>query len=222
LRIVYLALSSVPLQRHATLKNPFKALRRFWKRMTIVKRNEQLVHREDPDGTESLQNILRDEGIDIITNAVVERFEGKSGDAVKQHAMQCESKIQIDGSHLPVASGRTPNTQGIGLDLTGFETTESRHIKVNERFETTAVDVLVVGCCAGSPHFPHVAFDDFRIVRVNLSPGSVSAKRKLGSAGLAYWKAKLPMIAAATRTRTLYETKGCMKALVDTKSDRTL
>jgi pyruvate/2-oxoglutarate dehydrogenase complex dihydrolipoamide dehydrogenase (E3) component len=68
-------------------------------------------------------------------------------------------------------SGRSPNTQGIGLELAGVETTERGYVKVNERLETTAPDVWAVGDCPGSPHFTHVAFDDFRIVRDNLAGG---------------------------------------------------
>ena len=52
---------------------------------------------------------------------------------------------------------RTPNTQGIGLEVTGVETTNRGHVKVKERLETTAPGVWAVGDCAGSPHFTHIA-----------------------------------------------------------------
>ncbi|MBV9770546.1 MAG: NAD(P)/FAD-dependent oxidoreductase [Bryobacterales bacterium] len=75
----------------------------------------------------------------------------------------------IRGTDLFVATGRTPNTEGIGLELAGIERTDRGHIKVNERLETTAPNVWAVGDCAGSPHFTHIAFDDFRIIRDNLA-----------------------------------------------------
>ena len=71
----------------------------------------------------------------------------------------------IEGTDLLVAAGRTPNTDGIGLDLAGVELTERGYIKVNERLETTAADVWAIGECAGSPQFTHIAFDDFRIIQ---------------------------------------------------------
>jgi pyruvate/2-oxoglutarate dehydrogenase complex dihydrolipoamide dehydrogenase (E3) component len=40
-----------------------------------------------------------------------------------------------------VASDRTPNTGGIGVELAGVETTERGHLKVNERLQTTAEGV---------------------------------------------------------------------------------
>ncbi|MEO6995141.1 MAG: mercuric reductase, partial [Lacunisphaera sp.] len=113
---------------------------------------------------------------------------------------------------------------------------------VNERLETTAPDVLAVGECAGSPHFTHIAFDDFRIVRDNLAGGNrVTTGRQVPfclftdpelariglseteakKSGIVYRLAKIPMM-AALRTRTLSETRGFMKALIETKSDRIL
>ena len=70
----------------------------------------------------------------------------------------------IEGTDLLVALGRTPNTQGIGLDQAEVELDEHGYIKVNERLETTAANVWAMGECAGSPKFTHVAFDDFRVV----------------------------------------------------------
>jgi pyruvate/2-oxoglutarate dehydrogenase complex dihydrolipoamide dehydrogenase (E3) component len=219
-----------------------QAMRRFGSRVTIIERNDRLIHREDSDVAELLQDVFRDEGIGIVTNARVTRVEGKSGEAVKLHAVQGETKILLEGSHLLVASGRTPNTQGIGLELAGVEITERGFVRVNERLETTAPDVTAVGDCAGSPHFTHIAFDDFRIVRDNLAGGHrVTTGRQVPfcmftdpefariglseteakAQGIAYRLAKLPM-AAVLRARTLSEMKGFLKALVDTGSDRIL
>lgn len=158
------------------------------------------------------------------------------------HGTQNGSEISIKGSHLLVATGRTPNTGGIGLELTGVETTGSGHIKVNEKLETTAPDIWAVDDCAGSPHFTHIAFDDFRIVRDNLAGGHrVTTGRQVPfclftdpefariglsesearRSGIGYRLAKLPM-SAVLRTQTLSETRGFMKALIDVGSDRIL
>jgi pyruvate/2-oxoglutarate dehydrogenase complex dihydrolipoamide dehydrogenase (E3) component len=99
-----------------------------------------------------------------------------------------------------------------------------------------------MGDCAGSPHFTHVAFDDFRIVRDNLNGGNRTTKDRLvpfciftdpelarvglneseaKSRGLEYRVAKMPM-AAVLRTKTLSEPRGFMKMLIDAYSDRIL
>jgi pyruvate/2-oxoglutarate dehydrogenase complex dihydrolipoamide dehydrogenase (E3) component len=70
---------------------------------------------------------------------------------------------------LLVAAGRSPNTEGLGLDLGGVELTDHGYIKVNERLQTTAPGVWAIGEVAGSPQFTHISVDDFRVVHDNLS-----------------------------------------------------
>ncbi len=148
----------------------------------------------------------------------------------------------IEGTHLLVASGRTPNTDGIGLELAGIEIDERGYVKVNERLKTTAANVWAVGDCAGSPQFTHIGFDDFRVVRDNLAgkhrvttgrqvPFCLFMDPELARIGLnetdarqrgiAYRLAKIPML-DVLRTRTLSETRGFMKALIEKESDRIL
>jgi pyruvate/2-oxoglutarate dehydrogenase complex dihydrolipoamide dehydrogenase (E3) component len=216
-----------------------QAMRRFGSRVTIVERNERLAHQEDLDVSEGFEDLFRDEGIEIVLNTHITQVEGKSGTAVRLHMIQAGSETVLEGSHLLIATGRTPNTDDIGLEFAGVELTEQGYIKVNERLETTAPDVWAVGDCAGSPHFTHVAFDDFRIVRDNLANGKrVTSGRQVPfcvftdpefariglneaeakKRGIPYRLAKMPMN-AVPRTRTLGETRGFMKALIDTKSD---
>jgi pyruvate/2-oxoglutarate dehydrogenase complex dihydrolipoamide dehydrogenase (E3) component len=219
-----------------------QAMRRFGSQVTIVERNGRLAHREDQDVTDLLQNIFREEGIGIATSTVTTRVEGKSGEGVKLHAIQDGTEIVLEGTHLLVASGRTPNTQGIGLELAGVETTNQGHVKVTERLQTTAPGVWAVGDCAGSPHFTHIAFDDFRTVRDNLAGGNrVTTGRQVpfcmftdpefariglseteaNKRGIGYRLAKIPML-AVLRARTISETQGFLKTLIDTESDRIL
>jgi pyruvate/2-oxoglutarate dehydrogenase complex dihydrolipoamide dehydrogenase (E3) component len=218
-----------------------QAMRRFGSRVTIIDRNARLAHREDQDVTEMLHDMCREEGIEVATSTRIMSVEGKSGECVKLYAVRDSSEIILEGTHLLVASGRTPNTRGIGLEFAGVETTDRGYVKVNERLETTAPDVWAVGDCAGSPHFTHIAFDDFRIVRDNMAGGQrVTTGRQVPfcmftdpefariglsetearERGIAYRLAKIPML-AVLRTRTLSETRGFMKALID-ESDRIL
>lgn len=219
-----------------------QAMRRFGSRVTIIERNAALAHREDPDISEALGELCRNERIDVCTGAKVTRVEGLSGASVQVHVVQEGTEVILQGTHLLAASGRSPNTDGIGLELAGVALTEHGHIKVNERLETTSPDVWAVGDCAGSPHFTHVAFDDFRVVRDNLAGGNHVttgrqvpfclftdpefariglSEREAKERGIAYRLAKLPM-SAILRTRTLSEEWGFMKALVAAESDHLL
>jgi pyruvate/2-oxoglutarate dehydrogenase complex dihydrolipoamide dehydrogenase (E3) component len=219
-----------------------QAMRRFGSAVTIVDRNARLASREDEDVSTALQQLCNDEGIELVMNAEVSLAEGVSGKSVRLHLRQGDLKRVIEGTDLLLAAGRTPNTDGIGLDLAGVDLADRGYIKVNERLETTAQDVWAVGECAGSPQFTHIAFDDFRIIRDNFAGGNrVTTGRQVPfclftdpelariglneteakASGTPYRLAKIPM-ASDLRTRTLSETRGFMKALIDTGSDRIL
>jgi pyruvate/2-oxoglutarate dehydrogenase complex dihydrolipoamide dehydrogenase (E3) component len=216
-------------------------MRRFGARVTILERNPSIAHREDPDVIEGLEQLFHDEGIDVVANANLTRVEGTSGKSVTLQLSLPSGETTLQGSHLLVATGRTPNTQNIGLELVGIKTTPAGHIQVNERLETTAPGIWAMGDCAGSPHFTHISFDDFRTVRDNLAgahrtttgrqvPSCVFVDPELAQVGLsetqakkqgiAYRLAKVPML-SNLRATTLSETRGFLKALIS-EDDRIL
>jgi pyruvate/2-oxoglutarate dehydrogenase complex dihydrolipoamide dehydrogenase (E3) component len=219
-----------------------QAMHRFGSRVTVVDRNSRLIHREDEDISEAMHELFKDEGIDVVTSTRITRVEGRSGESVKLSGDHRGSAIVLEGSHILVAAGRTPNTDGIGLELAGVETTGNGYIKVNERLETTASDVWAAGECAGSPHFTHISENDFHIVAENIQGGHrVTAGRQVPfclftdpefariglseteakERGVSYRLAKIPF-GVVFRALTLSETRGFMKALIDSGSDRIL
>jgi pyruvate/2-oxoglutarate dehydrogenase complex dihydrolipoamide dehydrogenase (E3) component len=218
-----------------------QAQRRFGARVTIVERNPSIAHREDPDVVEGLQQLFHDEGVEIVANATLTRVEGSSGKSVTLHLTLPSGETTLQGSHLLVATGRTPNTQNMGLEVVGIKTTPAGHIQVNDRLETTAPGVWAMGDCAGSPHFTHISFDDFRVVRDNLAGANRTTKgRQVPSCtfvdpelahvgltenqakqqGVSYRLAKIPML-ANLRALTLSETRGFIKVLIS-ENDRIL
>lgn len=219
-----------------------QAMRRFGSRVTVIDRNERLIHREDEDISEAMHELFRDEGIEVLTSTRLTRVEGKSGEAVKLSANRGGLGTVLEGSHLLVAAGRLPNTNGIGLELAGVETTGHGYIKVNERLETSAPDVWAGGECAGSPHFTHISENDFHIIADNILGGHRVttgrqvpfclftdpefariglSEREAKERGISYRVVKIPL-SAVLRARTLTDTRGFMKALVDSTSDRIL
>ncbi len=219
-----------------------QAMRRFGSKVTVIDRNQRLMSKEDEDVCEALRTLLQDEGIDILLSARVKELSGKSGDAVSIIVDQNGTAKTVKGSHVLVAAGRTPNTEGLGLDLAGVELTDRGYIKVNERLQTTAPGVWAIGEVAGSPQFTHISLDDFRVVHANLTGGNrVTTGRQvpyclftdpeLARVGLNEMEAKARSIAyrlfkvpmeANLRAHTLSETRGFLKALVETDSDRIL
>ena len=175
------------------------------------------------------------EGIQFLVAAEILRVRGRSGEAVAVSVRTASGERTIEGSDILVATGRIPNTDGIGLDVAGVDLDDRGYIRVNERLETSAPDVWAIGECAGSPQFTHVSVDDFRIIRDNLAGGSRSTRDRLvpycmftdpplarvglseseaQARGIAVRVARLPM-SAVLRTEATDEKQGFMKALVD-------
>jgi pyruvate/2-oxoglutarate dehydrogenase complex dihydrolipoamide dehydrogenase (E3) component len=211
-----------------------QAYRRFGSRVTIIEHGPQLMHREDPDVTREVQQILTDEGIQILASAKVLHVHGQSGKEVRMVVGTPTGEEQVEGSDILVAAGRIPNTAGIGLKETGVELDEHGYIRVNERLETSASGVWAIGECAGSPQFTHVSVDDFQIIKDNLAGGERSTRdrlipycmftdpplahvglseREASHQGLRARVARLPTT-AVLRAHTTDERQGFMKALV--------
>jgi pyruvate/2-oxoglutarate dehydrogenase complex dihydrolipoamide dehydrogenase (E3) component len=219
-----------------------QAMHRFGSRVTIIDRNSKFIHREDDDVTEAVQNLIAEEGIDIVLNAKIKSVSGKSGQSIKMVIEQRGADKTLEGTHLLVAAGRTPNTARIGLELTGVELTSSGHLKVNEHLETTEAGVWAIGEVAGSPQFTHVSVDDFRVVYDSITGGKrVTTGRQIPfclftdpelariglsekeakAKGIPYQLFKIP-VSAVMRATTMSEPRGFLKALVEVDGDRIL
>lgn len=219
-----------------------QAYRRFGSKVTILQRSARLLIDEDPDVSEELQRLLVLEGIDVITHAELLQVTGRTGTEVSLHFRMPNGQRTLVGSDILVATGRVPNTSGIGLELAGVAVTLEGWLQVNERLETTAPDVWAIGECAGSPQFTHASMDDFRIIRDNLAgerrtttgrlmPSCLFTDPQVAHIGLteseaqrkgiAVQIARAPM-AAVLRTRTISETQGFMKALIAPDTGRIL
>ena len=219
-----------------------QAMRWFGSQVSVIGRRERLMPQEDGDVGEALHSLLEDEGIDVLLKTQVKRVSGKSGNSVNLVIEQNGIEKTLEGSHVLVAAGRTPNTEGLGLELAGVELTDRGYIKVNDRLQTTAPGVWAIGEVAGSPQFTHISVDDFRVVHDNLNgvdhvttgrqvPYCLFTDPELARVGLnenevrargiPYRLFKVPM-ESNLRARTLSETQGFLKALVEAESDRIL
>jgi pyruvate/2-oxoglutarate dehydrogenase complex dihydrolipoamide dehydrogenase (E3) component len=142
-----------------------------------------------------------------------------------------------------VATGRTPNTEELGLSTAGINVDAHGYIPTDDRLQTNVAGVCALGDVRGGPAFTHISYDDFRIVRTNVLQGGNASVRdrlvpytvfidpQLGRVGLTETEAratgrnirvaKLPMSRVA-RAREVGETRGVMKAVVDADSQQVL
>ena len=216
--------------------------RRFGSRVTIIHTRDQLLTREDPDVTQEIEKILRQDGIEIFLNTKAKRVSQAAGSIRFEVEQQGQAKT-VSGSHLLVATGRVPNSDALNLNVAGVETNNRGFIKVNDRLETTASGIYVLGDVKGGPAFTHISYDDFRVIQANLLekktasivnrlvPYTLFIDPQLGRVGMTETEARaqkrnirvarLPMTSVA-RALELDETRGFIKAIVERETSQIL
>jgi pyruvate/2-oxoglutarate dehydrogenase complex dihydrolipoamide dehydrogenase (E3) component len=216
--------------------------RRFGSRVTILHSGKQIVSREDPEIVAELQRALEAEGIEFLLNARTTRLENKNN-AITLFFETPAGLSSVVGSHLLIATGRSPNTDDLGLDRAGIASDKNGYVKVNGRLETNVPGIWALGDCKGGPAFTHLSYNDFQIVYANLVEGkSLSIENRLvpycvftdpqlGGVGLTEKEARAknfklkigrcPMTHVA-RAIERGETAGLMKLVVDASNDRIL
>lgn len=154
--------------------------RRFGAEVTVIERGPKLAPREDEDVSDAIADILRDEGIGVHTNADGIAFARASdGISVKVGA----GVPDIEVSHVLIATGRTPNTDDLGLDRAGVATDKRGYITVDDTLATNVDGIWALGDCNGHGAFTHTSYNDFEIAAANLLDGE---SRKLSDRILAY------------------------------------
>ncbi len=209
--------------------------RRFGSQVTIIQCGSHLLAREDNDIADAVADILREDGIEVLLQTTPLHVEQVSKHHVELNVQTPEGERVLQGTHLLIAAGRTPNT-GLQLDAHDF-------IPTNERLETTVEGIYALGDVKGGPAFTHISYDDFRIIRTNLIehgtadihnrlvPYTVFIDPQLGRIGLSETEARaqgrairvatMPMNYVA-RALELDESRGMMKAVVDAESGQIL
>ena len=216
--------------------------RRYGSRVTVIHRGAQIVPREDSEIATELQKALEAEGMRFVLNARTE-WAQQASDAITLSYADAAGKGTVTGSHLLVATGRTPNTDALGLEKAGIAQNKDSTIRVNHRLETNVPGVWALGDCKGGPAFTHISYNDFQIIYGNLVQGKnlstenrpvpycVFTDPQLGGVGMTEkearakgYKLKIGRCPLSYVARAIErgETAGLMKIVVDASNDRIL
>ncbi len=216
--------------------------RRFGAEVTIIDRGEHVLSREDTDVAEALQEILREDGIRLLNETSMTAV-GETDGTITAHLEGDGAPARVTGDELLVAAGRRPNTDTLALGAADVATTEQGHVQVDARLATTADGVYAIGDVTGGPAFTHVSYDDYRVLQDNWLYGgdrttedrliayTLFTDPQLGrvgltekaarSRGLDVTVAQMPMTRVA-RALEVDETRGLMKAVIDSTTNRLL
>lgn len=217
--------------------------RRFGSQVTLIQRNPRLLMGEDEDVSEGVAEILREEGVTVLTNTMPLQVEQRSDGCMQLTVRTPQGEQQLTGSHLLAAVGRVPNTDDLRPEVAGIQLDRQGYIPVNGQLETSVPGIYALGDVKGGPAFTHIAYDDVRILRTNLlEHGSASTRDRLvpytifidpqlGRVGMSETEArkqgrsvrvaKLPM-KDVPRALETGETRGFMKAIVDAETHQIL
>ena len=217
--------------------------RRFGSEVTILQRGPQLLSREDADVAGAVADLLREDGVEVLLETRTERAGQSARGRIELAVRTPQGERELEGSHLLVAAGRTPNTDTLGLNAAGVETDEKGFIRVNERLATNVAGIWALGDVKGGAAFTHVSYDDFRVIKANLIDGAdattdgrlipytLFTDPQLGRVGLSETEAreqgrdvlvaKMPM-SHVSRAVEVDEERGMIKAVVDAWSHHIL
>ncbi|WP_310391950.1 mercuric reductase [Hymenobacter sp.] len=151
--------------------------RRFGSRVTIVEAGPQLLEREDDDVCQGLQATLGKEGIDFVLGARARSVSRSPSGTITLSVSTAQGERRLRGSHLLVATGRTPNSDKLGLGFAGVKTDEKGYVLVNNNLQTNVKGVYALGDIHPGPQFTHLAYDDYRVVRDALLHGRKRSAR---------------------------------------------
>jgi pyruvate/2-oxoglutarate dehydrogenase complex dihydrolipoamide dehydrogenase (E3) component len=131
-----------------------QAFRRLGAAVTVLEAATPLA-KDDPECAAVVLDQLARDGVAIRPGVAVRRVAGTAG-KVQVVIGAADQEETIEGSHLLVATGRTPNVAELGLDRAGIAS-NARGIVVDKRLRTANRRVYAIGDVAGGPQFTHVA-----------------------------------------------------------------
>lgn len=217
----------------------------FGSQVTVLESYPELIAREDRDIAASVKETLEKKGIVFRMNAKVQSVNRVEDKAIVTFADSQTSEVFVlEADAVLLATGRRPNTKDLNLEVAGVEVDVRGAILVDEYLKTTNPNIRAVGDVKGGLQFTYISLDDYRIVREDLfgdkerrtgdrNPVSYSVfiDPPLSRVGLNEEEArrqnrdiivkKLPVM-AIPRAKTLGETDGLLKAIIDKNTGKIL
>ena len=212
----------------------------FGSEITILDGGDRFLPREDRDIAEEMLRVLNSKGIKVLQGVKIEAFRDNTADT---SVITSQGEFTTDA--VLVATGRTPNVEGLNLEAAGVELTERGAVKVDDLLRTTADGIWALGDVNGGPQHTYISLDDYRVVWSQLNgsarPYTLSDRRNVPSstflhtpysrvglnereakaAGLDYVVKRLP-VATVPKAQVMRRPEGMMKALVENGTDRIL
>ncbi len=213
-----------------------QAFARLGSRVTVLARNTLFFH-EDPAIGEAITAAFRAEGIEVLEHTQASRVSHANGEFVLT-----TPSGEVRADQLLVATGRAPNTPGLGLNVAGIAVDQRGAIVVDGGMRTSNANIFAAGDCTDQPQFVYVAAAAGTRAVINMNggdatldlsamPAVVFTDPQVATVGLTEAGARLKGIETDSRTLGLdnvpralanFDTRGFIKLVAEAGSGRLL
>ena len=214
-----------------------QAFERLGARVTVLELLDRLLPIEDEDIGRGLREALQAEGIEVYTGFKSESASFRDG----RFEIKGNGRT-ISGDRLLVATGRRPDTDDLGLKDIGVRTSKTGGIEVDDRLQTSVVNIYAAGDCTNQPQFVYVAAAGGTRAAINMTDGEATLELstvpavvftdpQVATVGLSERTARERGIAIETRVLTLdnvpralanFDTRGFIKLVAEKGGGRLL
>ncbi|HZJ85250.1 MAG TPA: dihydrolipoyl dehydrogenase [Syntrophomonadaceae bacterium] len=206
----------------------------FGSRVTLIESMPLVLNYLDTELSKRMAIFLKRQGIDLHTSTLVEEIIA-AGENLIVKAAGKKGDMEVSADIVLVASGRSAQTDNLGLDRLGIKT-ENGFIQVNENYETNLKNIYAIGDVIGDPMLAHVASEEGiavaeRIaghsgpnINYNAVPSCIFTFPEIAVVGMGEEEAKAKGInyqvgkypfSANGKAMTMGETDGMVKVLAD-------
>ncbi|MFH6983327.1 mercury(II) reductase [Marinoscillum luteum] len=213
-----------------------QAYHRFGTKVTILHRSERLLRTQAADIADDLTAHFIEEGIDVHTNVSIQKFE-MNGEVIVAHT----NEGTFEASHVLVATGTRPNTNGLTIENAGVELNKTGHILVNNKQETNVGHIYAAGDCTDTPAFVYTAAKEGKVAVLNAFKtsgdtvdytglpwvvftdpqiaGAGMDEKEAEEAGIPYETSVMPLT-EVPRAQAALDTRGFIKLIRNSETDK--
>jgi dihydrolipoamide dehydrogenase len=217
--------------------------RSFGCNVSIVELASRLVPVEDEDVSHEFEKIYKRRGIKVYTNTKVTQVEKVNGKVRARLEKEGAKAVSITASHMLIAVGRAPVTEGLNLEKTRVKV-ERGFVHVNEFNQTDEPGIYAIGdILAGKPLLAHAASAEGilavehmagknpRPIEYTQVPGCTYSQPEIGSLGLTEAQAKAAgyelkigkfPFSAIGKAKVINQTAGFVKIVAEAKYNQIL
>jgi pyruvate/2-oxoglutarate dehydrogenase complex dihydrolipoamide dehydrogenase (E3) component len=141
-----------------------QGLARLGSKTHLIVRSDRVLHQEEPDVSNTLEEAFKQDGITLHLNVNVEQVSY----ANDLFTLSLSNGETLEGEALLISVGRQPNTAALNVSAVGVELDQKGFIRIDDQFQTTSEGIYEIGDVAGQPAFTHVAWEDYRRLKAIL------------------------------------------------------